>query len=141
MMSRLAICFGLALLWVGCAAFSASACPAHGTSVPAIPEAQLRAAWVARYGALPSPACDAHWAWSVVTPDELAQSCTHVSACTIYPAGCPLTMTTASYAQSRELNTHEIAHWYLLCSTGDGDAAHTRVDVWGPGAYDGMFGS
>jgi len=162
-MARAAL-LGAALL-AGCAGFNTAltgetACPTRSTNTPPVPEPQLRAAWEARYGKLPSPQCDARWDWAIVTPEELARACgktlnakgewKDANACTIFTIGpngsrepgCPLSMTTAKFANSKELNTHEIAHWYLHCSSpaGDPDMNHTRADVWGVGGFDGMFG-
>lgn len=129
----------LVVLLSGCSAFGVNVCPAHGNATPAVSEAQLRAAWAKSFGALPSPACDAHWTWSVMSDQDYLQTCgTGSNACTIYPAGCPLSATTAQFAQSRELNTHEFAHWALECSTGNGDPNHLRTDVWS--TFDGSFG-
>jgi len=153
------------MLLTGCAGFTTAltgetACPTHSTSTPPVSESQLRAAWQARYGALP-PTCDAHWDWAIVTPDELARACgktlnaagvwKDANACTTYTIGpngtrmpgCPLTMTVAKWAGSRELATHEYAHWALHCASpsGDSDDTHTeRPDVWGTGGFDGSFG-
>lgn len=77
-----------------------------------------------------------------MSQSDFVQVCgSNANACTIYPAGCPLSATNSTYALSRELNTHEYAHWALFCSTGDSDHNHTNVAVWGPDGFDGSFGS
>lgn len=126
----------LLILLQACAAFGIVACPVSGTSTPPVSESTLRLSWAARFGELPSK-CDAHWAWSVVTPDEQSRVClaSAFAACTIYPSGCPLTLTTAAYASDTQLAAHEFAHAMLKCSTGDGDPAHTNTAVWGVNGF------
>lgn len=123
-------------------------CDTHSPSVPAVSEARLRAAWQASVGPLPSPACDAHWLWSVVSETDLGYICgLQANACTVYgngpngsdKPGCPMSYTYTKYAASAELNTHEFAHWALRCSRGDDDPTHSHFpDVWAK--FDGSFG-
>lgn len=131
-------------------------CDPSGNATPAVSEAQLRAAWEARFGKLPER-CNAPWSWSIISEDDLARTCGQTrnvagewkdaNACTVFgigdngtsDPGCPATFTWPKYAQSKELNTHEIAHWYLWCSRHDSDFSHTHFpEVWS--SYDGSFG-
>jgi hypothetical protein len=130
--------FPMLALLAGCSLFSRAPCPAHGASTPPVSEVTLRATWASRFGALPSPACDAHWAWSVVTPAVMDRYyCDSVvnAGCTTYFEGCPLTVTTQEYAADTLLAAHEYAHWALHCSKGNGDPQHTNVAVWGAGGF------
>jgi hypothetical protein len=162
-MMRLAALPVALLVLTGCVGIQSALghppCNATGNAVPAISEAQLRAAWETLMGSPLPERCSAPWSWSVVSQDELAQICgktlnaagawKDANACTIFTVGdngtrdpgCPVSYTWPKYATSRELNTHEIAHWFAWCARGDADLTHTKFPaIWGPGGYDGMFG-
>lgn len=157
---RLLFCIGTALwalvaaeLLPGCAGFLTALtgkvdCDTHSPSIPAVSNQALRTAWLATVGPLPSPDCDATWLWSVLSEDDLARTCgPNANGCTAYGygpngtqmPGCPMSYTYPKYADSKELATHEFAHWALRCSRHDDDADHTHFpDVWAK--FDGSFG-
>lgn len=127
-----------------CAAFGVYACPSGGTSTPAVSEVALRTAWITKIGMLPSPACDAHWAFSIVTQPEMDRACPSDNGCTVFTTGngtvgCPLSMTISAFATNKELATHEFAHYALKCATGSSDPTHSNKAVWGPGGFDGSI--
>lgn len=124
----------------GCSGLQAAmgnpTCPTHSTSVPAVPEAQLRREWVYLFGPLPST-CSYVWDFAVVPDQDMAATCPNDNGCTIFTLGprdarvCPLSMAPASMAGNTELARHEFAHYMLECSRGDADPNHSRFpDVW-----------
>lgn len=145
----------ITLLLPGCVGLTSAltgniTCPTVSSSVPPVSEAELRKDWVDRFGPLKS-SCSAVWDWSLSSAADMAKSCPNDAGCTTFTIGpngtrdpgCPLSMFTAQYAHDRRLAAHEIAHWFLHCSstTGDGDPGHTDPTVWGKDGFVPSFPS
>jgi len=139
-------------------------CPTMKT-MPVVPgslvtEAELRAEWTKRFGALPSPACDAIVQWAVKSDEQTQIDCMtkqwgykHVSGCRRFMAGtCPVVTVSERAKDDRGLRYHEWAHWALQCVwigtwrddnthppgiTAErwADPYHTIQSVWGPGGF------
>lgn len=132
-----------------------------------VPEQELRAEWVKRFGPLPSPACDAVMQWVIkphaevmadCSPSEIAQAqgyhaYSSYAGCMKYQAGrCPLVTIDEGSKDDAGLQAHEFSHWALQCSwigyqdntthTAEryGDPFHSIKSVWGSAGTDSFEG-
>lgn len=126
--------------------------PADDKFKPPVSEQALRASWEKWFKKPLPESCSAHWVWTIESVEELKRSCGQsmgadgtlkdAAGCTVYTIGpngtrepgCPYTITTPDLAGDVLLAHHEIAHWFLHCSskTFFSDPNHTNQDVWGP---------
>jgi hypothetical protein len=176
MNKRVAWSLAIGLLMIGAALFAALlitgctpayVCPTIKTMPTApnelVPESELRAEWVRRFGPLPSPACDPRMQWRVMTQKETNVACplaqqykdqgfTGSAGCLSYLGGrCPMATIVDASRDDAGLRAHELAHWLLQCSwigtwSGNthppgitaeayGDPFHSIQSVWGKGGY------
>lgn len=135
-----------------CGCTPAYQCPTTPDPNALVSESELRAEWFARFGPLPSPACDATMQWLVKSDEQTQADCRtepggHTSACLRYAAGtCPIVTISERSASDLSVRAHEAAHWYLQCTwigTQDStrtaerwaDPYHTIARVWGAGGF------
>lgn len=126
----------LAVLLSACAAFAGYGgnCPKVSRNTPPVSPMLVRAVWELRFGALPET-CPT-WSWEVWPLADMDRVCRNVVGCTIFPAGCPLSVTTADHASDKLLAAHELTHAFAWCATnGDGDPGHLRAELWGPNGF------